>query len=166
MAYVNPKQNQGFVLVTALLMLLAVTGIAVSLMGSSSIDLKITQTAQEREQSETLVKGDADKALISEMNKTADLNRFLFLSGQFDTAGGKEQSIDITPANVNSTVTLFNMNKGPVIIDCPPKFAATSGIKCNMLRVNTELNYGKNDKHLVAVRNGIVQELAVIGQSQ
>jgi len=162
MAYVNPKQDQGFVLVTALLMLLAVTGIAVSLMGSSSIDLKITQTAQEREQSETQVKGDADKALISEMNKTADLNRFLYLSGQF----GDQESLDITPANVNSTVSLFNMNKGPVIIDCPPKFAATSGIKCNMLRVNTELNYGKNDKHLVAVRNGIVQELAVIGQSQ
>lgn len=162
MAYVNPKQNQGFVLVTALLMLLAVTGIAVSLMGSSSIDLKITQTAQEREQSETQVKGDADKALISEMNKTAEQNRFLFLSGQF----GDKESLDITPENVNSTVTLFNMNKGPVIIDCPPKFAATSGIKCNMLRVNTELNYGKNDKHLVAVRNGIVQELAVIGQSQ
>lgn len=162
MAYVNPKQNQGFVLVTALLMLLAVTGIAVSLMGSSSIDLKITQTAQEREQSETQVKGDADKALISEMNKTAEQNRFLFLSGQF----GDQESLDITPENVNSTVTLFNMNKGPVIIDCPPKFAATSGIKCNMLRVNTELNYGKNDKHLVAVRNGIVQELAVIGQSQ
>jgi len=162
MAYVNPKQNQGFVLVTALLMLLAVTGIAVSLMGSSSIDLKITQTAQEREQSETQVKGDADKALISEMNKTADLNRFLYLSGQF----GDQESLDITPENVNSTVSLFNMNKGPVIIDCPPKFAATSGIKCNMLRVNTELNYGKNDKHLVAVRNGIVQELAVIGQSQ
>ena len=153
MAYVNPKQNQGFVLVTALLMLLAVTGIAVSLMGSSSIDLKITQTAQEREQSETQVKGDADKALISEMNKTAEQNRFLFLSGQF----GDQESLDITPENVNSTVTLFNMNKGPVIIDCPPKFAATSGIKCNMLRVNTELNYGKNDKHLVAVRNGIVQ---------
>jgi len=162
MAYVNSKQNQGFVLVTALLMLLAVTGIAVSLMGSSSIDLKITQTAQEREQSETQVKGDADKALISEMNKTADLNRFLYLSGQF----GDQESLDITPTNVNSTVTLFNMNKGPVIVDCPPKFAATSGIKCNMLRVNTELNYGKNDKHLVAVRNGIVQELAVIGQSQ
>jgi len=162
MAYVKSKQNQGFVLVTALLMLLAVTGIAVSLMGSSSIDLKITQTAQEREQSETQVKGDADKALISEMNKTADLNRFLYLSGQF----GEQESLDITPANINSTVTLFNMNKGPVIVDCPPKFAATSGIKCNMLRVNTELNYGKNDKHLVAVRNGIVQELAVIGQSQ
>jgi len=162
MAYVNSKQNQGFVLVTALLMLLAVTGIAVSLMGSSSIDLKITQTAQEREQSETRVKGDADKALVSEMNKAADLNRFLYLSGQY----GEQESLDITPENVNSTVSLFNMNKGPVIVDCPPKFAATSGIKCNMLRVNTELNYGKNDKHLVAVRNGIVQELAVIGQSQ
>ena len=51
MAYLIPMKNkqQGVVLITALIMVIAVTGIAVTLMSSSSIDIKITNSAQERE---------------------------------------------------------------------------------------------------------------------
>ena len=38
------KNQQGVVLITALIMVIAVTGIAVTLMSSSSIDVKICST--------------------------------------------------------------------------------------------------------------------------
>ena len=54
MAHVTlAKKQQGVVLIVALIMVVAVTGIAVTLMNSSSIDIKITNAVQEREVAET-----------------------------------------------------------------------------------------------------------------
>ena len=60
MAYLKQlqKKQQGVVLITALIMVIAVTGIAVTLMSSSSIDIKITNAAQEREVAENEVHRD------------------------------------------------------------------------------------------------------------
>ena len=56
MAHLNPpKKQQGIVLILALIMVVAVTGIAVTLMNSSSIDAKITAAVQEREVAENEV---------------------------------------------------------------------------------------------------------------
>ena len=45
-------KQQGVVLIVALIMVIAITGIAVTLMSSSSVDIKITNAAQEREAAE------------------------------------------------------------------------------------------------------------------
>ena len=60
MAYLksSPTKQQGVVLITALIMVIAVTGIAVTLMSSSSIDVKITNAAQEREVAENELIGE------------------------------------------------------------------------------------------------------------
>lgn len=57
MAHLMKSQikQQGVVLITALIMVIAVTGIAVTLMSSSSIDIKITNAAQEREDRKSVV---------------------------------------------------------------------------------------------------------------
>ena len=71
MAHLSPTRSkqQGVVLITALIMVIAVTGIAVTLMSSSSIDIKITNAAQEREVAENQLIGEvqriiADKGLL------------------------------------------------------------------------------------------------------
>ena len=60
MAYLSKHANkqQGVVLITALIMVIAVTGIAVTLMSSSSVDIKITNAAQEREVAENELIGE------------------------------------------------------------------------------------------------------------
>ena len=63
MAYLkqSQKKQQGVVLITALIMVIAVTGIAVTLMSSSSIDIKITNAAQEREVAENELIGEVQR---------------------------------------------------------------------------------------------------------
>ncbi|MGB1292360.1 MAG: pilus assembly PilX family protein, partial [Pseudoalteromonas sp.] len=65
MAYLTQMKNkqQGVVLITALIMVIAVTGIAVTLMSSSSIDIKITNAAQEREVAENQLIGEVQRII-------------------------------------------------------------------------------------------------------
>ena len=71
MAYLkqSQKKQQGVVLITALIMVIAVTGIAVTLMSSSSIDIKITNAAQEREVAENELIGEVQRMISDEANK-------------------------------------------------------------------------------------------------
>lgn len=81
MAYLkqSQKKQQGVVLITALIMVIAVTGIAVTLMSSSSIDIKITNAAQEREVAENELIGEVQRMISDEANKGAN-NQFFFES--------------------------------------------------------------------------------------
>ncbi|PAJ73464.1 hypothetical protein CJF42_15525 [Pseudoalteromonas sp. NBT06-2] len=163
MAIVKSIKQKGVVLITSLLMIIAVTSIAVTLMSSSSIDIKMTSAAQENEVAEYWVRGDSERAINQEMIASAN-SRFLFLTGQFPA--DNTTGIDVTVAGSKSTVTLFNNNNGPVLLNCPPRIAVTNGIKCNTLRVESSLAYGKDDKHSVTLISGIAQELGIVGQSQ
>ena len=163
MAYVMNIKQQGVVLITSLVMIIAVTGIAVTLMSSSSIDIKMIGAAQENDVAEYWVRGDAERAINQEVIASGN-SRLLYLSGQFpadDTIG-----LDVTATGSKSTVTLFNNNNGPTLLNCPPRIAVTNGIKCNTLRVQSSLKYGKGDKHTVVIQSGIAQELGIVGQSQ
>ncbi|MDP5213029.1 hypothetical protein ORJ66_08230 [Pseudoalteromonas tunicata] len=164
MAMVTQHKQQGVVLVAALVMIIAMTGIAVSLMSSSSLDLKMVNAAQESETAEMTIKGDAELSLRGAMNEKG-ASKLLWLNGQF---GGVGVSQDITAqsANPDSKVVLFNENTGPTELDCPPQYAVTNGIKCNALRIQAEMKYGAQKKHIVVVHSGILQELGGAGQGQ
>ena len=81
-------QQKGVVLITALIMINAVTGIAVSLMSNSTIDLKVATAAQESDIAVNLLKGDSERSINQEIDKK-ELSRFLFMKGQFIAAGGE-----------------------------------------------------------------------------
>ena len=72
-----PSKQQGVVLITALIMVIAVTGIAVTLMSSSTIDIKITNAAQEREVAENELIGQVQKVIAIEAKKGKNSNFFL-----------------------------------------------------------------------------------------
>ena len=73
----SPNNQKGVVLIIALIMVIAVTGIAVTLMSSSSIDVKITNAAQEREVAENELIGEVQRVISDEANKGA-ANQFFF----------------------------------------------------------------------------------------
>ena len=62
-------KQQGVVLIVALIMVIAITGIAVTLMSSSSVDIKITNAAQEREAAENELIGDVQNVIANEAKK-------------------------------------------------------------------------------------------------
>jgi len=155
-------KQKGVVLVTSLVMIIAVSGIAVTLLSSSSIDLKMMSAAQESEVANARIKADSELTIVQEKKAAAEENRLLFEPGKFpvDVTVG----LDVTPAGSSSSVRIYNSNLGPSLLDCPIVVNPTPGIKCNMLRIEATLNYGKLDsnskgKHSISVNSGIAQEM-------
>lgn len=162
MAIIMARKQQGIALVAALLMLLIVTTLGVTLMNSSNVDVKVSNMAQLAKSSEQIVRSDSDQALQQQMALDATQNKLLYLSAQFSAQGNK---VNITPNSSDSNVTLRNKNSGPEVVDCPPQFAATSSLKCNFLEIASDLKYGKKQQHHIAVHTGIIQQLAISGDS-
>jgi type IV pilus assembly protein PilX len=165
--YSRNNKESGVVLITALIMIIAVSGIAVSLMSSSTTDLKVLSGAQDREIASNRVKGDTQRTIGAE--KSAGINsHFYRLKGQFEAQTNK--SFNISAENLQSTVLLFNENDGPRLLKCLPRLAVTPSLKCNYLRMESKLNYGKKDsngdgKHKIEIHSGIVQALGTSGKS-
>jgi len=161
------KKQSGVVLITALIMIIAVSGIAVTLMSSSTTDLKVLSGTQDKEIASNLVKGDSQRAIGGE--KLLGINsNFYTLKGQFEAQNNK--NFDITAQGSSSSVLLFNENDGPDLLPCSRRFAPTPSLKCNYLRMEARLNYGKKDsngdgKHKIEIHSGIVQALGTSGKS-
>ena len=123
MAHLMKSQikQQGVVLITALIMVIAVTGIAVTLMSSSSIDIKITNAAQEREVAENELIGEVQRVIAEEANKGA-ANQF-FLSVP-------RKSLRVQPTDKHRRhadrrhmmvckAKWLTLNKGALDLECP-----------------------------------------------
>ncbi|BDF93623.1 MULTISPECIES: pilus assembly PilX family protein [Pseudoalteromonas] len=147
------SKQQGVVLIVALIMVVAVTGIAVTLMSSSSVDMKITNAAFEREEAENALMGDVQQIIATEANK-GGTSHFLYTRAQIPNG-------EIALAKVDETVsTMSNLNSGALDLPCPRKFNFTAGISCNMVQVNSTITYGSKSKHTITVTSGIAQEMA------
>ncbi|MCF6457112.1 pilus assembly protein PilX [Pseudoalteromonas sp. MMG024] len=148
------KLQKGVVLIAAMLMLLMVSGIAITVMSGSALDSKMVNASQDTYRAESLTKGDTELAIKNELQSGAG-NRFIIKRSAYPVS---QQFV----INSNgTTIVMTNENTNPVVdlLDCPPKFAATSGIKCNYLRLNSTQNYGKKDRHTMNINTGIQQEM-------
>ncbi|MCK8134042.1 MULTISPECIES: pilus assembly PilX family protein [Pseudoalteromonas] len=167
-----PTKQQGVVLITALIMVIAVTGIAVTLMSSSTIDIKITNAAQEREVAENQLIGEVLRVIASEAKKGAGSNFFLTRdetktdTGKFDSDGKKKYKFekDITEAGNDMKSIMTNMNHGSLELNCPRSYSYTAGVSCNMVQVSTTIEYGSKSKHQLTIVTGIAQEMASTGK--
>ena len=155
MAYLKPHSRQhGVVLIVALIMVVAVTGIAVTLMSSSSIDMKITNAAFEREEAENVLMGNVQQIIANEAKK-GSASHFLYTQAQIpDGDAIVLEKID------NTTSTMNNLNNGVLDLPCPRRFNFTEGISCNMVQVNSTITYGSKSKHTITITSGIAQEMA------
>ncbi|MEI8644971.1 pilus assembly protein PilX [Pseudoalteromonas sp. Hal040] len=145
-------KQQGVVLIVALIMVIAITGIAVTLMSSSSVDIKITNAAQEREAAENELIGDVQNVIANEAKKLGN-SRFFFSRGQVPETG-----LDLGNTNDTSN-TMFNKNEGPLALRCPRRFDDTAGLRCNMVEINSVIEYGSKSKHNLTITTGIAQEM-------
>ncbi|TMO03053.1 pilus assembly protein PilX [Pseudoalteromonas sp. S558] len=157
-------KQQGVVLITALIMVIAVTGIAVTLMSSSSIDVKITNAAQEREVAENKLIGEIQRVIFTEVKKGGK-SSFLLSPEETITKVVKEGEADTFTSSkdianhegMKSTMT--NLNKGVQNLTCLRSNAATTGISCNILQVTTTIEYGSKSKHQLTIVTGMAQQV-------
>lgn len=159
MAYLTQMKNKqhGVVLITALIMVIAVTGIAVTLMSSSSIDIKITNAAQEREVAENQLIGEVQRIIADEVSKGA-ANQFFLTPEEVSDKGIVMAERDDMKSN------MINLNNGVLDLECPRRFSFTAGISCNMLQVSTTIEYGSKSKHQLTIVTGVAQEMASISK--
>ncbi len=159
MAYLThmKKKQQGVVLITALIMVIAVTGIAVTLMSSSSIDIKITNAAQEREVAENQLIGEVQRIIADEARKGA-ANQFFLTPEEVTDTGIVMAERDDMKSN------MINLNNGVLDLECPRRFNFTAGISCNMVQVSTTMEYGSKSKHQLTIVTGVAQEMASISK--
>ena len=159
MAYLThmKKKQQGVVLITALIMVIAVTGIAVTLMSSSSIDIKITNAAQEREVAENQLIGEVQRIIADEVSKGA-ANQFFLTPEEVTDTGIVMAERDDMKSN------MINLNNGVLDLECPRRFNFTAGISCNMVQVSTTIDYGSKSKHQLTIVTGVAQEMASISK--
>ncbi len=151
MAHVMRRQK-GIVLVMAMVMIVAVTTVAVSLMSSSSIDLKITNAAQEREMAENQLYGAVQEIISEQQDMKGNLS--VFMRTQPQMPGGK---IEFTEGKTNNVLT--NLNNDPLALRCPRSYGYTEGVVCNMTQLETSVEYGSKSRHRVTVVSGIAQEM-------
>ncbi|WP_283711011.1 pilus assembly PilX family protein [Pseudoalteromonas prydzensis] len=158
-----PNKQRGVVLIVALIMVVAVTGIAVTLMSSSTIDIKITNAAQEREVAENELVGEVQKVIATEASK-GEKSRF-FLAQQYeDSEENKVIKQDISLLGSEMKSIMINMNNGQLELNCPRTYSYTAGVSCNMVQVSTTIEYGSKSKHSLTIVTGIAQEMASIGK--
>ena len=159
MAYLTQMKNKqhGVVLITALIMVIAVTGIAVTLMSSSSIDIKITNAAQEREVAENQLIGEVQRIIADEASKGA-ANQFFLTPEEVSDNGVVMAERDDMKSN------MINLNNGVLDLECPRRFNFTAGISCNMVQVSTTIEYGSKSKHQLTIVTGVAQEMASISK--
>lgn len=154
MAYLkSASKQQGVVLIVALIMVVAVTGIAVTLMSSASVDIKITNAAFEREDAENVLMGNVQKVIVTEAAKDG-ASKLLYTQAQLP-----EGSIALTTIG-DTASELSNLNDGVLDLPCPRDYKYTAGISCNMVQINSTITYGSKSKHTLTVTTGIAQQMA------
>ncbi|WP_105213060.1 pilus assembly PilX family protein [Pseudoalteromonas sp. T1lg22] len=156
--------QQGVVLIAALVMVLVVSGVAVTLMSSSSVDMKVINAAQDYDEALTQAYADSSRAIFDEIkvNSAVNFTKPNLAPFPIDGIKPKDEVITLTAKDATASLSLLKAPGVPSATNCSRKksaHATGAQIKCSRdLRVVSEVNYGKNNRHLVSVIAGIEQE--------
>lgn len=157
-------RQQGVVLIAALVMVLVVSGIAVTLMSSSSVDMKVINAAQDYDEALSQAYADNGRAIYEEIKVNGAINFTKPNLAPFPSNGSKpnDEKVDLTATGATASLSLLKAPGVPSATNCSRKKSAhdtSAQIKCSRdLRVVSEVNYGKNNRHTVSVVSGIEQE--------
>ena len=131
------NKQQGVVLVVALIMLIAITGVAVALLVSSGLDNKMMSSAQEAELALNEAKGAHDEAYSREVNQFGGQNQFALDIPVGTTLVAKENQ-----PNSVGTITAYSAISTPTTCSHSAK-GYSAAIACNYSRVITDTTYGE-----------------------
>jgi type IV pilus assembly protein PilX len=149
------KNQQGVVLIVALVFLVALTAVASALMLNTTSDMKMSGSSQAKVNALQEVISSIDQVVSAQVQG----NTNAFTSSQFPI------SMDGVVTSANTTANITTVNANSLVVECPPmKLASdTSQFKCNLLRVQATKLYGRSNTSTVQVNAGIAQQLLNIG---
>ena len=145
-------QQRGVVLVVALVMLVAITGVAVALMISSGIDNKMMSSAQEAQVAMNEAVGAHDEAYNNEVVQVGGQNQFTLRIDIGNSLPVKESS-----ANTGGNIQTYSAI--PEATTCPASYFPSSGsLLCTFSRVVTSTNYGENGQ-AIRIQSVVAQQI-------
>jgi len=157
----QPKKQKGVVLIVSLVFLIALTAVAAAMMQNTSTDMKMSGASEEKSVALQEVVSAVDEVIFNQVGPgqvnvfsrpvTGDVNFPVVNQGVL---------LPGTATGATATVQVAN-NQFNLDITCPHLKVASSTevFSCNILRINTNKNYGRKSQSIVSADSGIAQQL-------
>lgn len=157
-------KQKGVVLIVSLVFLIALTAVAAALMQNTTTDIKMAGASQEKSIATQETISEMERVIYNEVNRVnpnADgvpINRFTLPAESFTNPVSLNPFVT-KPATTAGEIDIANEYK--LETDCPPtrRASSTEVFTCNVLRVNVNRTYGRNNNSTVQVNSGIAQQL-------
>lgn len=145
--------QQGVVLIVALVFLVSLTAVASVLMLNTTTDIKMSGASEEKVAATQEAISAVDETIADQITSGDNL----FAERTFPQSVNSVTSVDVTD------ITITNDNA--VVVDCPHTALASSSelLKCNVLTVTVNNRYGKGSSSNVNVEAGVAQQLLNVG---
>lgn len=157
------KNQQGVVLVVALVFLIALTAVASTLMLNTTTDVKMSGASEDKVVANEEAISAMDEVIHRQVNPVVGgVNAFAQPIIKFK---GKDLSLLASLSKTKKNITKADLgltnNKYVIEIPCPHSRNASSvqTLNCNVLRVQISKSYGRKNKSVVEVESGIAQPL-------
>lgn len=149
------NRQEGVVLIVALVFLISLTAVASALMLNTTTDIKMSGASQEKVTATQEAVSAIDETIADQI--TGGNN--LFTEREFPKVVNSVSSVSVTDITIN------NDNDNNVLADCPHTRLASSVklLKCNVLTITVNNNYGRSDTSNVNVNSGIAQQILNVG---
>lgn len=167
--YLNRKaihinNQKGVVLVVSLVFLIALTAVAAALMQNTTTDMKMSGASEEKVFAEQCAVSAVDNYVFEQVNGVD--NSFAdsvatYRDGEKNILTALTSTKD--KCDIEAATLDLSNNQFDIPIDCPRMKSRSSSsigiLKCNMLRIQTGIKYGRNKTSTVEVSAGIVKEV-------
>ncbi|WDD97963.1 pilus assembly PilX N-terminal domain-containing protein [Thalassomonas actiniarum] len=147
------KKQQGVVLIVSLVFLIALTAVAAALMQNTSVDIKMSGASQLKVVATQEAISSLDEVIFNQVTQTDGINDFAYPLGVFPLNPA------VTADNTTAQISVANTNN--LVVDCPHSQSASSAqvLKCNVLRIQVNRLYGRNNNSAVQINSGVAQEV-------
>lgn len=159
----NFKSQQGVVLIVSLVFLVALTAVAAALMQNTTTDMKMSGASQEKVIATQEGVSAIDEIIFQQVTPGAT-NEFSASIVTFKD-GDKDMMADLPVTNKDNdfgSATLGVINNEYFLeADCPhSKLASSTQVfTCNVLKIQVNRKYGRDETSAVNVNSGISQQL-------
>ena len=157
-------KQKGIVLVVSLVFLVALTAVAAALMQNTTTDMKMSGASEEKVVADQEVVSAVDEFIFKQVTSGTGNNGFAEPIATFKD-GAKNIITELIKTNKDGDIDAATLdianNEFQLEADCPHSRSASSAqvFTCNVLRIQINRKYGRNNTSTVEVNSGIAQHL-------
>ena len=166
---VKRNKQRGVVLIVALIFLIALTAVASALMLNTTTDMKMSGASEIKVVATQEAFGAMDEVFFRQVRPAVgSSNDFILPIVVYQNGARRNVKADLVNANMHGDITSASIgvenNQYNLEVICPPVSsdeASSSGVAfCNILQVQINKRYGRNNTSVVQINAGVVQMLS------